>query len=418
MIIEITGSKAHRVWKCPPSAVLPQVVEDETKHEPARNRGRAIHAYLERVGVIGVIAAQAEAPDEIRTLVKALDLDDLPVGLSTEVAFAWNWKRRAARELGRNMNRCYELADPPVDPDCEVAITLDLVGVAGARGYVGDYKSGHVKYPAPDMFGQTLLGAACVRSVYGVEDCVLELIYIHSDGDHHKSRRIVDGWDLDAFEREFQASMEATVYWEAEYAAGRAVAANEGSWCDYCPAYMACPAKVALVRSIPAELMTMGVAPNPETNALELRQGVISVRNAADVWMMLERISDVIGKAKQQVIGIASFEDVPLPDGRVIGRQVTEKRGLVAGIAAELLEKRYGRETRDAAVKISITLDAVHQAVVRNIRAGEKIQTAKGTGVLDLVLKEIDTRGGLEVKVTESIRPHVPKRKKLSEGAK
>lgn len=437
-----TGSRVHRVWKCPPSAVLPQVVEDESRYEPARNKGRAIHAYLERVKAIGEIAAQAEATlsreqamkicecfgllqveerlkdnQRLLSLLKALDISNLPVDLATEVAFAWNWRLRTARELGRNLNRNYEQVDPPIDWGSEIPCTLDVVGVAASspasassRGYVGDYKSGHSKYPPPDAFGQTLLGASCVRSAYGADDCVVELIHIHDDGDHHRVRRIVDGWDLDVFERELQAAMGYVEHWEEEYADGRAVAATEGAWCDYCPAYMACPAKVALVRRIPAELAQLGIEPDPATGKLELRQGMISVRNAADAWMVLEQIAEAVNKAKEQVIGIASFEDIALPDGRVIGRQLTEKRQLNANIAAEVLERRYGRETRDAAVKITMSLEAVHHAVVANIRPGEKIQTKKEDGVLDRVLADIEAKGGLATKTTESIRPYVPKK--------
>ncbi len=412
MRIEITGSKAHRVWKCPSSAVLPQVAEDETIHEPARNKGKGIHGYLEVVGEVGAIVAQAGVGEDLLPLVKAIDLDDVPVGLSTEVAFAWNWRTNTARELGRNINRCYELADPPVDPDSEIALTMDLIGVQGRRGYCGDYKSGHGKYPAPDMFGQTLLGACCARSVFDLDECVVELIHIHDDGDNHKSRRLLDEWDMDAFAREFQRSMLQVERWEREYERTGQVGAIEGPWCQYCPAFMACPAKVALIHAIPAELMAFGAAPNAETGALELREGVISVRNAADVWMMLERISDIVSKAKAQVRGIAFFEDVELPDGRVLGKQVTERRHLNAEIAAQVIEKRYGRAERDARVKISMSLDAVHQAVVNHIKPGQKIHTKKNDGVLDLVLGEIDQLGGMETKVTAPIKAYAPKRLK------
>lgn len=426
MKIHVTGSKAHRVWKCPPSAVLPQVVDDDRIHAWARGKGKLVHAFLENVGELGRDLAMKQAPAELWPLLQAIDLDDLPAHLSTEVAFAWNWKTWTARELGRNLDRNYDqVADQP-DPTCEIAITLDAIGaerivspghdaMAPVRGYVGDYKTGHSKYPAPDQFAQTLLGALCVRALYGCDQVVVELIHIHDDSDHHKSRRTVDDWDLDVFARELQAAMELVAYWEAEYNAGRAVAAHEGPWCDYCEAYMACPAKVQLVKAIPAELHAFGVRPNAE-GVLELAPGVITVRNAADAWMTLERISEWVGRAQQQVIGIASFEDVPLPDGRVVGRVVGEKRTVNAQIAGEVLEKRYGAAERLLRIKQTITLDAIHHAVVANIKPGEKMQTKKGDGVEDKLLAEIDRLGGIETKVTEAIRPHVPKKKRLPSG--
>jgi hypothetical protein len=439
MAMRPTGSKVHRVWKCAASAVLPQVERDMSAHEPARNRGKAIHSFLERASAIGRPAALAEAPADLVPLLEALDLEDLPVGLACEVAFAWNWRLGTARELGRGIGRAYDKAG--VDWACEIPCTLDVVGVQpGAtgnpqdgdrvtllsRGYVGDYKSGHSKYPAPDMFGQTLLGALCVRSVYGCDDVIVELLYIHGDGGHHATRRTVNEWDLDVFERELGYAME-TVEDRMRLAAsgpledGEIPTPREGSWCEHCDAYKSCPAKIALVRAIPEKLYELGVRPGTlpdkngvEQHALVLTPGAIGVRNAAAAWMALEAIEDVIGRAKAEICGIGAFEEIPLPDGRVIGLVHTERRGLNGQIAAEVIERRYGREERDKRVELSVTLSALKQAVVAHIKPGEKIETVKGDGVLDRVLSEIGGLGGVELSTTDAVKPHVPKRKKLT----
>ena len=440
-----TGSKIHRVWKCPASAVLPQLDVSDAKWEPARAKGKGVHRFLERVKAIGRTEALAEAPKEILPLLEALDLDDLPVGLACEVAFAWNWKTSTARELGRG-DALPRTADGAVDYDalgvdwsCEVPCTLDVVGVAwkqgiqhdpvhgpvtDRRGYVGDYKSGHAKYPAPDMFGQTLLGACCVRSVFGCDDVVVELIHIHDNGGHHKARRTVTDWDLDVFERELAQAMKLVTAGQfSSPHVGVLIDPVEGPWCDFCPAYRACPAKVALVRSIPDRLIELGVRPGmlPNKNGVEqpalvLTPGMLTVRNAADAWMALEAIEAVIAHAKEEICGIGAFEEIPLPDGRVIGRLVTERRGLNGKIAAEVLEKRYGREERDKRVEISVTMTALRQAVVSNIKQGEKIEKKDKTGVYDKLLDEIDRLGGIEVSVTDAVKPHVPKKKRLTSG--
>lgn len=431
MKIEITGSKAHRVWRCPASAVLPQIETDDDGHEPARGKGHGIHAFLERVKKIGFEEAIAEAPEELGPLLRAIDLDNLPVGLATEVAFAWNWKTHVGRELGRNLNRQYHLVEHPPDPTCEMACTLDVIGVqesdihAGAavlgkrlRGYVGDYKSGHVKYPSPDKFAQLLLGALCARSVYGLDDCVVELIHIHDDGSHHRVRRTVDEWEMDNFAAEFTAAMELVDYYEQRFEqhGPSAIAVNQGPHCDYCPAYKQCPAKVALIKSIPAELRAMGMKPttNPETGSvtLELTPAAINVRNASDIWMTIELIEDALSRAKQEICGIAAFEEIPLPDGRVIGLLRTERRVIDGRIGAEVLEKRYGREAVDEAVELKLSLDALKKQLAKRKGADEKMETKHKTGVLDRVLAEIEGRGGLDIKPTEGIKPHIPRRKK------
>jgi hypothetical protein len=446
MRISITGSRAHRVWKCPASAILPQV-DEGPRNEPARRRGKQIHAYLERVAAVGVDAALAEQtldreraaqlvardaaanPGEngeiakalvraslddnakLLALLRALDIDELPTWLATEVAFAWDWKARSARELGRNLDRAY----PELGPT-ENACTLDIVGSAVSHaGLVSDYKSGHSKYPAPDYFGQTLLGGLCARSVYKLEKVALELIHIHDDGTHHKVRRWVGEFELDAFEDEWGAAMELVDHWEAEYAAGRGVNVNEGAHCEYCPAYNQCPAKTALVRQLPAELRGLGIQVGQDeagAPVLLIERGKISIRSASEMWMAIERIEDVLSRAKQEIIGIAAFEPIPLPDGRVIGRLQTERRALDGRIVAEVLDARYGRQEREATVELECTMDSLRRCVVRNIKPHEKISTKKRDGVFDRVLEDIESKGGIGINSTDSIKPHVPKRLK------
>src|SRR5262245_12980305 len=256
-VVTITGSKIHRVWKCPASAALPQVESDD-EPSPARDRGSKIHAFLERVGSVGRDQALAECTDpELYPMPVATDTDALPTQLACEVAYAWNWKTRTARELGRGIGRNYELVATPPTED-EIPCTLDLVGQEQVtrevrRGYVGDYKTGHSRLPAPDQNGQLLLGALCVQSAHGCDDCVVELIHIHRDGDHHRVRRTVDSWELGAFAAELAAAMELVAHWRAELAAGHDVGAREGSHCDHCAAFNSCPAKTALIRAIPGE---------------------------------------------------------------------------------------------------------------------------------------------------------------------
>lgn len=429
-----TGSKLHRIWKCPASAVLPQSEVARPEFEPAANRGKAIHAFLENVKRVGRAAALADAPEDLRPLLDALDLDDLPVHLACEVALAWNWRTSAARELGRSPD-LPRRADGAVDYDAlgvdwssEIPCTLDVVGVASyfveatsramnLRGYVGDYKSGHSKYPAPDMFAQTLLGASCVRSAWGCDEVVVELIHIHDNGGHHRARRTVDEWDLDVFEREITAAM-GRVEW-AEHAGWTTPYENEpdpveGPWCEWCPAFRACPAKLALVRQIPDHLVTLGIRPDPESGALTLTPGALTVRNAADAWMMAERVQDILNRIKEEICSIAAFEEIPLADGRVIGHVHTERRSLNGRIAAEVLEQRYGREERDKRIEISVTMDALYKAAAANRAEGEKIETKNKTGAYDRLLAEVERRGGVEVNTTDAVKPHVPKKKRLT----
>jgi len=447
--MRITGSKVHRVWKCPASAVLPQSGTYRPDLEPARGKGQAIHAFLEVVKRVGRAAALAEAPADLIPLLEALDLENLPTGLATEVSFAWNWRDGTARELGRNLPRRPDggvdydtvgvdwqagpITQALIDWEREIPCTIDVVGIAARRpdgpqpwnpvdvkkrGYAGDYKSGHTKYPAPDMYGQTLLAALCVQQVYGCDDVVVELIFIHDNGGHHSVRRTVNEWDLSAFADQLQEAMEATqpVVVGSDDDVDRALAALdpvEGPWCDYCDAYKDCPKKVALVKSIPQELVQLGIRPDRESGELQLTPGALTIRNAGIAWEAIERIEAALARAKEEICGIGAFEEIPLSDGRVIGRLITERRGLNGRIAAEVLEKRYGREERDRRIELSCTLAELRKAVVANIQQGQKIETKSGTGEFDKLLAEVERLGGIELKTTDSVKPHVPKKKRL-----
>jgi hypothetical protein len=437
--VRVTGSKVHRVWKCPASAVLPQAYQSDDP-SPAAQRGTAIHAFLEAVGKVGRGAALANAPADVVPLLEALDLENLPVGLATEVSFAWSWQTGGVRELGRNLPRPptgavdydHPSVQPPVDWSREVPITIDVMGVARMaspestlyppkRGYVGDYKSGHSKYPAPDMFGQTLLAAVCVAKVYGCDDVVVELLHIHDNGGHHAVRRVVNEWDLQAFEAELQAAMQAiqpvvvegVVEWlegGGENPLPTGPTPREGPWCNYCPAFRGCPAKLALVRAIPTELMRLGAVAGIEPGTMQITPGALTIRNAAAAWETIERIEDVLARCKEEICSIGAFEAIPLSDGRIIGRLVTERRALNGKVAAELLRERYGAGASEF-IEESVTLSALRQAAARNIRPGEKIETKAGTGVYNRLLADVEQRGGLEVKVTDAVRPHVPKKR-------
>lgn len=436
MVHRQTGSKVHRTWRCPPSAVLPHDVDEdrEERTEPARGRGKGVHAFLERIPLVGLDAALAEVPADLLTLCRALDVEHMPTQLSTEVAYAYNWVTGEARELGRNMgHRNYDtLPEPPTDE--EIPTTLDVVGSAILikdgnelhRGYVGDYKTGHTKYPRPGSFAQTLIGALCLRSVLGVDDCTLELIYIDpDDGQHYPVRDTVDAWALEIFAQELRDVMGSLQRLELDYVSGVGLPFREGAHCDYCPAYKHCDAKVQLIRAVPAELVQLGLAAPPvgkkdDAEIVSFAPGVINVSNAAMIYEACERIEAICRRARREVQGLAWGSPVQLSDGRVIERRLHKRRVVDGPKAAAVLEQRYGRDEAMKAVELKVSIDAIRQVVVGNIDPKAKprqyIERQDGTGVLDQVLDEIDRRGGLATNTSEECKPYQPRKKKLGSG--
>lgn len=459
-----TGSKVHRIWMCPASAILPQNSDEdrEARTEPARGKGQGVHRYLERVGADGVEAALSEVPSDLLSLCRALDLKRMPTGLSTEVALAWNWKDMTARELGRSPDLPRH-EDGAVDYDKlgvdwtrEVPTTVDVTGMAEVsppgtmevirRGYLGDYKTGHTRYPRPSRNGQILIGAVCIRYLMQLDDVVGELLYIDDDGECFPQRDTIDGWTMDSFERELAAIMEEQPALQALYEAngGGVLAKREGPHCDHCPAWKDCSAKTALVRAVPDELLKLGAKRTPEgdfelvwvpeldkngkpkgddkgTWELQLAPGAITVRNAAAVYEACERIEALCRRMRDEVCGIGYHEPIKLSDGRVIERYTWKRREVVGRVAAGVIERWLAAKLtpEDARAKVlakldvSLPLAAIRDLVRENVDWSAKprpvMESKHGTGVLDKLLQELERAEGMTVATGEECKPHKPR---------
>ncbi len=399
-----SGSKAQRAWKCPASLVLAPITTEA--ENPSATRGTAIHAYLERVRLIGVEAALLEAPLELRPFLIAIDIDALPTHLATEVAFLWDWRERTAREIGRNIGRDYagHLARTLQRPmsDTEIPLTVDLVGVGERVGYVGDYKTGRTRYPAPDLFAQTMLAALCVRGVYGVDEITLEVIYIGYDADDYRDRAKADAWTLDDFADEFAAALELAEVYELEHKAGRPIPLREGAHCDHCDAYKHCDAKTGLVRKLPAEV-----------DAVLASNYKATPERARDAWHLCEKMKQLIASVQSEICMLTTrpdFGPLELGDGTILGPVEETREKLNGPIAAAVLEQWYGADAREEAVTITMSQDALREAVSKRRKEGEKIQTKKADGVLDRIQAEIRRRGGIDKTITSKVAVRKAKR--------
>lgn len=396
-----SGSRVHRLWKCPPSSVLPQV--ERVDESPAAGKGKHVHRYLETVGTIGQESALFEAPEELRPMLEMLDLETLPVKCSTEVAIAYHVHNRTARELGRGIGRDYE-ANGPLDPD-EIPFTVDVVGamLEIGVGLVVDYKTGRSRYPAPDKFGQLLLAGVGVRALFGFASVVADLIYIDTDedgdGNHWRVRRTLDEWDLDIFADELARAWREADEAEALIARGGTPNVREGAHCDYCPATKSCPAKVGLVSNFPTEIAT-----------IEQRGGPMTVERAAEIWIQVERFASMLDMLKTELQTFADVQPFDLPDGRRVERVSSSRRGLDAKVTLAVLADRFGAETAYKTAKLTFSIDALRTLCAAKRQKGEKVETSKGTGTLDKLLDEIDNHGGLQSKISTYVKAHIPKK--------
>ena len=326
--------------------------------------------------------------------------------MATEVAFAYNWRTRTARELGRNLgHRDYHTLPEPPDRSCEIPCTIDATGVQGKRGYVGDYKKGHTRYPRPGAFGQTLLGALCARAVWSLDEVIVELIYIDDHGQSIPVRDLVDSWELDVFADQLEAVMDSLPELEARYNAGAGIAAHQGAHCDHCAAYKHCPAKVGLLRALPEELAMVGVSVDM-FGVIEADTRAVTAARAAAWWHTIEGLETALAKVKSEICNLGYLSPIDLGDGRWIGQYQTKSRSVDGRTALRVLADDYGKDEAMAAAELKVTLTAIKNLARKHIKQGQKMETLKGDGVVDSILKRIDAAGGLSNDVTSSCGPH------------
>lgn len=428
-----TGSRLQRVLRCGASWVLPWDGDDarEAASEPARNRGKAVHAFLEHVKALGRDEALARVADPaVHQLCAALDLDRMPTHLATEVTAAWNFVRRTARVLGQNLgHRDYDaLPDPPTAE--EIVFTTDVWGSsappgrATKRAYVGDYKTGHTRYPRPAAYAQTLIAACAAVQIMECEDAVLELLYLDDHGACFPVRDLAGPWELEAFADEVQRCMEALPGLEADHRRGIAIPSNHGDHCAHCGAAKHCSTNVGFLRELPAHLGNVGVVvqdpdrgqdPGDGTlNEVE-RRSVITAANAGRIYLQVERIEEQLAAVKEEIRNLSFHRPVVLPDGRVIEPVETVRRQLDPKIAFQVLEARYGHAAAMEATDFKISMKSVETTVAANLDPNATPrQTVTGPrGVLTAILDEIDRKGGLHKATSLSFAPRMPKKKQL-----
>jgi hypothetical protein len=97
---------------------------------------------------------------------------------------------------------------------------------------------------------------------------------------------------------------------------------------------------------------------------------------------------------------------IELPGGYWIEPYTTERRVLDGRVAAGVLEQRYGREAALEAMDLKVSLDALKKVVSKYKQANERLETKKGDGVVDKVLKQIEQLGGVATNASQQCKPH------------
>ena len=380
----ITASGLSRVMACPGSEALPHI----HRTSEAAESGTARHTYLEHVGKVGKEAALDLVPEEYREMCDDIDIDGLPTDLASEVSFAWDYATGKARELGRGLDRDYSSCGPT-----EIAGTIDVLGVADDRVYLGDYK-GYALVKAEDN-AQLLFAAICATEIYKKGIAVIEIINIRG-GKNFRSRATVDTFDLADFSFSLGGIIEKVQIHRCEIVGGKPPPVTEGPHCRYCPAFDACPAKTAMMRNMingrEANELEMIVPLTPET--------------AAHVYRTYRAMEALTKRAKDIIYAYAAERPIDIGDGKVFGSREKQGNEMLDGdITYEVIRKQFGQWSADLAVSRKATKAGIGKA----IKAAEIDGTVKAA--TDRILTEIRELGGSTrktVRTTDEHRAEIP----------
>lgn len=360
-----SGSAIERVSLCRASVALPHA-----NHESEwTTRGTAIHSFLEDCSRVGRDAAISLVDEEFRGVCEELNLDGLheQLSLAAEVALAYDCETDTARELGRGQGRAYDDVK-----DTEIPATLDCVGVRpvvrGMRGLVVDWKSGWSTRRKIDNVVQLDFGALCTARAYGCDVVEVQLVHVHEDLQPWVQRRIVEGWEIDAF-----ASYVREIYREARelrelMKSGKIPTDfSTGAWCTYCPGREFCPAQTSLLRSVLRRDLYDG----------PLKVSPISDDALVDIWNQIHEAQGVLSLAKSKVMAIAANRTLHLgktPTGldRWLGKVRYEGNDKLDGeIVYDVLATMFNDDVASKATKVVATKKDVDAAIKGHVKKGQ-----------------------------------------------
>ena len=378
--IKVSGSTLDRVVKCEASAALPQIVDDEDND--AKDRGHAVHRFLERVPVIGREAALAEIEEKHRNLCADIELAKLAdrLSLSREVPIAYNWVADTARLLERD-----DRGRLLVDRSCEVALVVDLMGASDRSVYAGDYKTGYGWLPDPDRSFQLGGAAVAAARLFGARRAHVEYLRIRDDGTVRRKYAELDLFALDEIAGDIATAMTRARALRLKVLDGFVPNVVEGPWCKFCPARQHCPAKTALIRHVLGD-------PQPVPYTAPLTPEI-----AVRAYEMLKRAKEGLKDIESAIYAYAKTTPMFLgyeEDGvteRWFGEYSREGNDVLDGkVVHRILTARYGGDEANKAVTMESTKKAIGDIARAHLQPKEKI-----TKVVESIIEEIRAAGGI-----------------------
>lgn len=328
-----TASACERTLACSASLVLPQADHTDEYTE----KGHDVHAFIRRVLAGGSVeGALQEVDADHRAMCRAIqwrslvgDLEDLEL----ESALAIDLRKRTARRLGSNIARDYATAAKRMGKRLgawELPGSLDIAGrLRGSRRrVVRDVKTGYQEVTAARRNGQGRFFAAAFYLLEG-GPVDFEIAKIRPSGAvwyGREAQATFTALDCDLFLDELEDAIADVKLARRTYLVNGAVAPHEGPWCDHCRAAYACPAKIAIARSMLGTVVDLrgrleAMTPEERGRAWEIAKYQIEPQ----LKLVLEPLRDMI-----------KAEPVPLSNGKIAKATTYEQERVDAAAALDL----------------------------------------------------------------------------------
>lgn len=400
-----SASKLELAEICEGSAVLEGVETTDMFAE----LGTEKHRFLARALEVGREKALAEVPDKHRSACAVMDLEQLPAGQpgawAAEVAYAFDVDTGIAREIGRGIDRRY--TENGIR-DTEIPGTIDLQALSadGEAVVPADYKTGYTRVTRAQENLQLLFAAVCASLVYRKNAAQGAILYPGPDGDQpYFDTAVWDAFDLDAARLRLIALGKRIIAARRAYHEGDPTTGEVkqprlvvGKHCRYCPAITTCPAQGRFI----ARLV------HDEEKTLADLRGLINTQTAHLVYNRIKAAKLVLDRAEAVLYAYAANNPIPLSDGRVLGKTLSERESLDAQATVALLGNMFGAEVAKDAVEFKATKASVKRSLVKHLGAAGKKMTR--------FLKTLRESGGVHVKTKETVKEFFPGVQEPEEG--
>jgi len=354
-----TASACERTLACAASLVLPQA--EHTDEYTAK--GHDVHAFIRTVLAGGSEeTALREVDGEHRAMCRGIQwralVGDL-MDLELESALAVDVRKRTARRLGSNIARDYEGAAKRLRKRLgawEVPGSLDIAGRlrGSGRRVVRDIKTGYQDVTPARRNGQGRFFAAAFRLLEGGDAIDFQIAKIRPTGwvwYSRESQATFTPLDCDLFLDALEDALADVKEARRTYLVNGAIGPHEGPWCDHCRAAYACPAKIAIARSMLGTIVDLrgrleAMTPEERGRAWEIAKYQIEPQ----LKLVLEPLREMI-----------KAEPVPLSNGKIAKATTYEQERVDPGAALDLARALGASEEQIAA--------CMHRFPVTTIRA-------------------------------------------------